>query len=132
RLTSVLTAVLAATDWHARERHLVHAYEIVAHLHNELELTDRVDPATRPYHSRPFQVLRADRFTRALTARIKDPDVRDLPTVGAVDQFIDSADVLSRPDLTRDVTDAVTGVDAHDGVSRATTHGGRGQSGHRG
>ncbi|MEU9449848.1 DUF4037 domain-containing protein [Streptomyces sp. NPDC048277] len=132
RLTSVLTAVLAATDWHARERHLVHAYEIVAHLHNELELTDRVDPATRSHHSRPFQVLRADRFTRALTARIKDPDVRDLPTVGAVDQFIDSADVLGRPDLTRAATAVVTGADARDGVSRATANAGRGQRDHCG
>lgn len=115
RLTPELTAVLAATDWHTRERHLAHAYEIVAHLHNELELTDRVDPGTRPYHSRPFRVLRADRFTRALTARIKDPGVRELRTAGAVDQFIDSTEVLSHPDLAGAATDAVTGVDAQRG-----------------
>ncbi|WP_425472238.1 DUF4037 domain-containing protein [Streptomyces cyaneus] len=103
RLTPDLTAVLAATDWHTREQHLTHAYEIVAHLHNELALTDRVAPTTRPYHSRPFQVLRADRFTEALTARITDPVLRDLPLVGAVDQFLDSTDVLTRPELTRAV-----------------------------
>lgn len=44
-----VNAALAATqaglpDWHARERQPAHAYEIVAHLHNELELTDRADP----------------------------------------------------------------------------------------
>lgn len=121
RLTAELNAVLAATDWHLRERHLVQAYEIVAHLHNELELTDRVDPAARTYHSRPFRVLRADRFTRALVARIKDPEIRELRRVGAVDQFIDSTEVLSRPDLTRAATDAVTGVDAHDGPPRVPT-----------
>ncbi|MFE4966218.1 DUF4037 domain-containing protein [Streptomyces sp. NPDC056660] len=132
RLIPVLTAALAATDWHARERHLVHAYEIVGHLHNELELTDRVDPATRPYHSRPFRVLRADRFTRALVARIKAPGIRELPTVGAVDQFVDSADVLSRPDRTRAVAEAVTDTDRHDGPSRERTSGERREGGHRG
>ncbi|MFF4523666.1 hypothetical protein [Streptomyces bluensis] len=40
-------------------------------------------------------------FTAALTASITDPLVRALPTIGAVDQFIDSTDVLSRPELTR-------------------------------
>ncbi|KMS68979.1 hypothetical protein ACM01_36915 [Streptomyces viridochromogenes] len=101
RLSPVLTAALAATDWHTRERHLVHAYEIVAHQHNQLRLTDRVDPATRAYRSGPFQVLRADRFTAALTARITDPSLKDVPPVGAVDQFIDSTDVLSRPESSR-------------------------------
>lgn len=66
-----------------------------------LRLTDRVDPATRAYHSSPFQVLRADRFTTALTARITDPTLKDLPPVGAVDQFIDSTDVLSHPERAR-------------------------------
>lgn len=51
----------------------------MAGIHNQLNLTDRVDPATRPYHSRPFRVLRADRFTDALTARITDPTLKDLP-----------------------------------------------------
>jgi hypothetical protein len=107
RLTPVLTAALAATDRHTREEQLAHAYEIVGHLHNQLRLTHRVDPATRPYHSRPFQVLRAERFTDALTARITDPALRDLPPVGAVDQFIDSTDVLSRPELTRTLSHVV-------------------------
>ncbi|MFI7410478.1 DUF4037 domain-containing protein [Streptomyces sp. NPDC049627] len=106
RLTPILTAALAATDWRTRERHLGHAYEIVAHQHNQLRLTDRVDTATRPYHSRPFQVLRADRFTEALTARITDPALKELPPIGAVDQFTDSTDVLMCPALTRDLITA--------------------------
>ncbi|MEV6421260.1 DUF4037 domain-containing protein [Streptomyces sp. NPDC051662] len=106
-LTRPLTSALAATDWHTRENHLAHAYEAVAAAHNQLALTDPVDPATRPYHSRPFQVLRAERFTAALTARITDPTIRALPTIGTIDQFIDSTDVLSRPELTRAATHAM-------------------------
>ncbi|MGY4925082.1 hypothetical protein [Streptomyces sp. 900105755] len=75
----------------------------------------RVGPATRPYHSRLYRVLRADRFTRALTARIKDPDIRELRRAGAVGQFVDSAEVLRRPGLARAAADAVAAVDAHDG-----------------
>ncbi|WP_055618189.1 DUF4037 domain-containing protein [Streptomyces phaeochromogenes] len=103
-LTPVLTAALAATDWHTREHHLTHAYEAIAVMHNQLGLTEPVDPATRPYHSRPFQVLYAERFTEALVARITDPAIDSLPTIGTVDQFIDSTDVLSRPELTRAAT----------------------------
>jgi hypothetical protein len=89
-LTPVLTAALAATDWRTREKHLEQAYETVAGLHNQLELTDRVDPATG-----------LARFTEALGARISDPVIKELPTAGAVDQFIDDAEVLTRPELAR-------------------------------
>jgi len=89
-----------------REHHLARAYETVATAHNRLGLTDPVDPATRPYHTRPFQVLRAERFAAALTARITDPAVRALPAIGAVDQFTDSTDVLSDPRRTRAATHA--------------------------
>ncbi|BCJ37527.1 hypothetical protein Athai_50300 [Actinocatenispora thailandica] len=101
-----LRAALAATDWHTRERHLAAAYETVAAQHNRLGLTDPVDPATRPYHSRPFRVLHAERFAAALAARITDPEVAALPAVGAVDQFVDNTDLLCRPALTRAVTRA--------------------------
>jgi hypothetical protein len=106
-LTPDLGAALAATDWRTRERHLCRAYETIAAAHNRLALTDPVDPATRPYHSRPFQVLHAERLTAALTARITDPAVRALPMVGAADQFVDSTDVLSRPGRARAAVSAV-------------------------
>ncbi|MFE6758187.1 DUF4037 domain-containing protein [Streptomyces sp. NPDC057684] len=107
-LTPVLTAALAATDWHTREHHLALAYETVAAAHNRLGLTDPVDPTTRRYHGRPFQVLHAERFTAALTARITEPAVRALPPTGTVDQFTDSTDVLTNPSRARAVTRTLT------------------------
>ncbi|MFF5842989.1 DUF4037 domain-containing protein [Streptomyces massasporeus] len=109
-LTPALSAALTATDWHTREHHLARAYETVAAAHNQLGLTDPVDPTTRTYHSRPFQVLHAERFTAALTARITDQAVRALPLTGTVDQFVDSTDVLSHPGQARVVTRATTSV----------------------
>ncbi|WP_330266039.1 DUF4037 domain-containing protein [Streptomyces griseorubiginosus] len=73
-LTPVLTAAVTAPNWRTRETHLTTAYETLATLHNQLRLTDRVDPTTRPYHSRPFRVLRADRFAEALLSRANAPE----------------------------------------------------------
>ncbi|GAA1279636.1 hypothetical protein Psi02_67650 [Planotetraspora silvatica] len=106
-LTPVLAAALAATGWRDRERHLSAAYEKVAFLHNRLRLTEPVDPRTRPYHDRPFRVLRADRFAEALLCTIADPAVRDLPLTGAVDQYADNTGVLCHRTRSRRVTEAV-------------------------
>jgi hypothetical protein len=64
-------------------------------------VTDPVDPAVRPFHDRPFQVLFAGRFAEACRKRIADPRLRGLPPVGSVDQFCDSTDVLERTSITR-------------------------------
>ncbi|HEU5476194.1 MAG TPA: DUF4037 domain-containing protein [Actinophytocola sp.] len=65
-ISPALTAAVAATSWHEREKHLATAYSALATLHNQLELTEPLDPSTRPYYGRPFQVLHADRFSQAL------------------------------------------------------------------
>lgn len=79
----------------------------------------------------PDRVLRADRSTRALTARIKDPDIRELRRARAVGKVVDSAEVLRRPGPARAAVEAVTGVDAHDGPPRAPTEDRRSQNSHR-
>ncbi len=100
-LTPVLTSALASTDWHDREGHLATAYESVGALHNQLELTAEVDPRTRAYHDRPYRVLHAERFTAALLGSIADESVRALPPIGAIDQYVDSTDVLCHRSRTR-------------------------------
>ncbi|MFI5587066.1 DUF4037 domain-containing protein [Amycolatopsis sp. NPDC051758] len=101
-LTPSLTGALAATNWHDRERHLVAAYETVAGLHNELGLTDPVDPRTSRYYDRPFQVIHAERFVAPLLIGRPSP-------VGAIDQFVDSTDALGDRELTRRVVDCAHG-----------------------
>jgi hypothetical protein len=107
QLAPVLIAAVAATYWRDREHHLVTAYETVAALHNDLQLTEPVDPRTRPFHDRPFRVLRADRFTEALINSIADPGMRGLPLTGAVDQFIDSTDALGHRTRSRRLANAL-------------------------
>ncbi|WP_055483450.1 DUF4037 domain-containing protein [Sphaerimonospora mesophila] len=91
-----LREAVAAMDYPARERHLCDAYEIVAHLQNDTGLAEPVNPARRPYHDRPFQVLHAERFARALAQTITHPELRALPLTGSVDQWADNTDFLGR------------------------------------
>jgi hypothetical protein len=90
-----LLAALAADDHPTREAALVGAYEAVARRHSELGLTEYVDPTARRFHGRPFRVIGGDRFAEACLRAVADPELRRLPLVGAVDQWVDSTDVLS-------------------------------------
>ncbi len=107
RLGPVLTAAVAATDWHDREEQLVAAYETVANLQNDLGLTAPVDPHVRFFHDRPYRVLHAERFTAALLDTITDPAVRGLPLTGAIDQFADSTDALAHRTRSRRLAEAL-------------------------
>jgi hypothetical protein len=98
-LGPALLDVLAAQDYATRERALVVVVEELAARHNALGLTDRVEGSVRLFHTRPFRVLGSFRFVDACLERVDDPRLRSLPLVGAIDQFVDSTDVLSESRL---------------------------------
>ena len=97
-LHTALGAALAAETYAGRETGLAVAYELVANRHNDLCLTDPVDPTVRPYYGRPFRVLMSERFVEACLAGVTDPYLLALPLVGSIDQVADSTDLLSYPD----------------------------------
>jgi hypothetical protein len=96
-----LAATLAAADFPAREEAFVSAVEAAARRHNALGITEPVDSAARNFHKRPLQVLGSARFVDACLERVEDEWLRSLPLVGAIDQFVDSTDVLSSPETAR-------------------------------
>lgn len=102
RLLPHLQGALAARDWHEREAHLIPAYEIAAEMHNALELAEPVDPRTRPFFTRPFRVLHAERFSDALLAAIMDPEmlaiIERAGLVGSIDQISDNVDLKTHAD----------------------------------
>jgi hypothetical protein len=98
---ATLSPVLRGAFGPDREQHLAAAYRFVATRHNDLGLTEPIDPATRPYHTRPYQVLHAERFAEALLDTVADPEIRGLPWYGNVDQVFDSADALENRDQCR-------------------------------
>lgn len=103
-----LEAALAAANVGERERSLSSVYEEVASRFNALGITDPEEPTVRGFHDRPYQVLGAGRFAAAALRALTHPAVRALTAgIGAVDQFVDSTDVLSNARLTRAVTSGI-------------------------
>jgi hypothetical protein len=96
-----LEGALDAPDYLRREDALVVAYEGLARLHNATGLTEPVDPTVSYFYTRPFRVLKSDRFVDACLRRVADARLRALPLVGSIDQIVDSTDVLEQPDLAR-------------------------------
>ncbi len=95
-----LDAARYVRAWPEREAGIVSAVRVLAERHNTLGLTVPLDPSPRPFWSRPFQVMNAERFSQALLASITDPAVLALPrNLGGVDQFMDSTDALENGDL---------------------------------
>jgi hypothetical protein len=93
-----LNDAVAATDFPTREKALTRVYETMARMHNNSGLPFVDDPTVRPFYGRPFLVPQSDRFVDACLAAVTDELLRPLPLVGSIDQFVDSTDVLSRPD----------------------------------
>jgi hypothetical protein len=69
-----------------------------------LGLTMALDASPRLFHDRPYLVIDADRFTDACLAAMTDRALAALPPIGAIDQFVDSTDVLGyRRHLCREI-----------------------------
>lgn len=76
QLMPLFEHTLATDHWEARQKPLCQAYAVLAEMHNALEITDTVPPATRNFFQRPFCVLFADRFADALKEAISDEALR--------------------------------------------------------
>jgi hypothetical protein len=109
-----LTTAMATNDWREREAALCEAAAILGTATNDLGLSEPVEPAPRRFHTRDIRISGAAEFTTALTEAITDVEIRTILTrlgyrrgtklgllPGAVDQAVDSTDVLSHPDRCR-------------------------------
>ena len=98
-LTPIFMRVLDATSWQEIEEHLSSAYEFAAGMHNDLGITAPLPTQVSQFYDRPFQIIHANNFADAIRAAITSEEVQALPVnLGAIDQFIDSTDVLSCPE----------------------------------
>jgi hypothetical protein len=101
-LTPELNAALDSREYAECERHLCAAYFIAARAHNALRVCAPVPEEIVNFHNRPFLVIEADVIAEITLRAVTDPAVRALPRgVGAIDQWVDSTDVLTRPALWR-------------------------------
>lgn len=89
-----LEQALSAQDWKGRERCLSRLYTRLAHMHNELHITEPLSEEVSNFHNRPYRVIHAERFVKALTDAIQDPILRAQPIpIGSINQVSDSTDV---------------------------------------
>jgi Domain of unknown function (DUF4037) len=101
-LRGELSAAVKAATWPERERGLCGAYEELVRWHNELALTEPIDPLVSWFYDRPYRVIGGERIATALRNSIGDDVIPRLPLTGATDQFIDSTDVTANtPELAR-------------------------------
>ena len=98
-----MRAALADDSWPNRERHLCAVCGAIARKHNAVGIFAHLDNGTISFHQRPYRVLGAGRFAKAVSDEIQDPQLRKIyesvGPIGSVDQFADSTKLLMRPDL---------------------------------
>jgi len=90
--------VLAVSRWQEKEKYLSILYELLARKQNHLKVCQALSPEIRPFFNRPFKVIQADRFAKAIIAVIKDKEMKriaDKGLIGGIDQFSNSTDILS-------------------------------------
>lgn len=101
-LTPLLTKIMAANRWQARDKPLAEAYRVLGEMQNALGIAERVDCTPGAFHKRPFTVIFAERFAKSLVAQIEDEQMRQIvkrPLIGSVDLFSDSTDLLENAAL---------------------------------
>ncbi|ACT01519.1 DUF4037 domain-containing protein [Paenibacillus sp. JDR-2] len=93
-LLPLLTAVQHAKEWRERELALAKTYQIVAQMHNNLQLTEPLDANVNLFFNRPFSVIGGNRFADALVSKIEDSSLKKLAAYkfGGVDQISDNTD----------------------------------------
>lgn len=99
-LLPYLTAAQQAIEWSEREQALSASYQIVARMHNELQLTAPIEAKMHCFFDRPFSVIGGNRFSDALVSKIEDTSLRKLAAYrfGGIDQISDNTDFRAFPE----------------------------------
>jgi hypothetical protein len=63
-------------------------------MHNDLSITEHIEPEIGWFHDRPYRVPHSDRFVQALLGKVQSPRLKALKRpIGSVNQFTDSTDI---------------------------------------
>ena len=92
-MTPLLWQAQMAATWPEREKAIRAAYELLARQHNALGLTEPLSETVSDFHGRPFKVIHAEVFAKAIRTKIADPEVRriaDKGLIGGIDQLSDN------------------------------------------
>jgi uncharacterized protein DUF4037 len=96
-----LAVVLAADGWRERQDALGESLAVLLGAQQNAGLPVPAGAPAAPFFDRPFLAVRGEVATLLLDS-VTDPVVRQLPAgLGAVEQWVDNVDVLTRPALRR-------------------------------
>ena len=102
KLGPIFNEVLQASEWNQQQIWLAKAYEVVAQIHNALNITSPVEEKAAQYYNRPFLVMGDHRHIQELMNAVTSQEIKNLePSLGSVNQLIDSNDKLNNPFLRR-------------------------------
>jgi hypothetical protein len=115
-LAPLLWQAQQAGTWNERSLALAQAYEVLARLQNELQVSRTLPTTVSRFYDRPFPVIYGGRFTQALVEQIADPAVRRIAAqriIGNINQWSDNTDMEG---CTRKAPTALYVNDAHCGA----------------
>ncbi|SFS53336.1 DUF4037 domain-containing protein [Paenibacillus sp. BC26] len=95
QLTQLLWKVQTATVWKEREQGLNGIYKHLAHMHNELGITEPVSDEVTSFFTRPFLVMNGGDIGGLLAERIQDEKLQWLVRnrlIGSLDLITDNTD----------------------------------------
>jgi hypothetical protein len=93
-LEPLLKRIFVQQNWKDREKVLSEVYLILAEMHNDLAITDYIEPKITNFHDRPYKVPQSERFYKALISKIQSPLLKSIKRpIGSVNQFTDSTDI---------------------------------------
>ena len=95
-LNPIFMQIVRAQGWKTRQEFLARAYEVVARMHNALQITVPLREAAAPYFGRPYLVIGDERYAEELRKSVTNEEVRKIDhNLGSVNQFVDSNDKIN-------------------------------------
>lgn len=95
-LRPLLERALAARTARARESALSGAYVLLARRQNALRISRPLPAKVSRFHDRPYLVIHGGEYGVAIRSRIRNRTVRNLPSLGSIDQFGNTEELGSR------------------------------------
>ncbi|HLL60428.1 MAG TPA: hypothetical protein VK338_01815, partial [Candidatus Nitrosocosmicus sp.] len=86
-LYPLLMKVQETNSWTRREKVLGEVYSLIAHRHNELDITKKMHTVVTK-GARPYKIIKAEEFSKEIYKNLKPPLSNLKYKIGAIDQFV--------------------------------------------
>ena len=92
-----LEMAISANTIQERERHLVNAQVLVAHLHNESAISEPCEILVQKYYGRDIDVIFTDHIAEKVKDKISNATLKQCPLIGSLSQIGNLCEVSDNP-----------------------------------